>query len=78
MIGLRSDEWDVILGGLGAFEMAEWKAIEQGCNCNVECDPLIVHRGCYDQTQINIIQDLYEKVFLIKKTMDFFERELSK
>lgn len=78
MIGLRADEWDVILGGLSAFEIAEWIAIEKGCECNVECDPLIVNKGCYDQTQIDIIQDLYDKVFLIKKTMDYFERELSK
>ena len=28
MIGLESKEWDVIMGGLEAFEAAEWKAID--------------------------------------------------
>lgn len=76
MIGLESKEWDVILGGLEAFEAAEWAAIEKGCECVHECDPLFTDRGCYDHYQINILQQLMMKVNLIKKTMEYFEKEL--
>lgn len=76
MIGLESKEWDVIMGGLEAFEAAEWKAIDKGCECIHECDPLMIHSGCFDETQIKIIQTLMQKIHVIHKTMEYFEKEL--
>lgn len=76
MIGLESKEWDVILGGLEAFEAAEWAAIDKGCECVHECDPLVTNEGCYDERQIKILQRLMMKVDVIKKTMEYFEKEL--
>lgn len=76
MIGLESKEWDVILGGLEAFEAAEWAAINKGCECIHECDPLVTNEGCYDERQIKILQRLMMKIDVIKKTMEYFEKEL--
>jgi len=78
MIGLTADEWDVIMGGLEAFEMAEYSAIAKGCECIDECDPLTIDKGCYDETQIKIIRTLLEKIHVIHKTMEYLERELRK
>lgn len=73
MIGLKSKEWDVILGALLQAKNNEWDEIERGCECNDECDLNNVWEGCYDETQIHIITDLWYKVDRIKKAMIHFE-----
>ncbi len=78
MIGLKSREWDVIIGALLCNVEAEYNRIDKGCECLDECDPLIIHRGCYDKTQINILEGLSEKCEMIRKTMDYFEMEVLK
>lgn len=76
MIGLRADEWDMILGGLEAFEQAEWRQIAKGCECNTECDMENKVNGCFSEIQIDKLEKMMVKVRLIKKTMEFFEKEL--
>lgn len=75
MIGLRAKEWDVICGALLQAKDNEWEAIENGCTCNIgECQPNDNYKGCYDETQIEILESLFDKVNVIKKTMEHFEK----
>jgi hypothetical protein len=76
MIGLRSKEWDVICGALLQAKDNEWEAIERGCECRLECDPNENYKGCFDETQIEIIESLFDKVNLIKRGMEEFEKLL--
>ena len=76
MIGLRSREWDVIIGALLCNIEAEWSRINEGCECSDECDQKITYTGCYDQTQIDILKGLTKKAEMIRKTMDYFEMEV--
>ena len=77
MIGLRAKEWDVICGALLLAKDHEWDEIEKGCECNEECDPSNYYRGCYDETQIRILESLFDKIDMIKKTMEHFEKILN-
>jgi len=78
MIGLKAKEWDVISGALLQAKDNEWEWIERGCECNEECDPNDYHKGCYDETQIRILEALFDKVHLIKQAMEYFEMEILK
>lgn len=68
MIGLRADEWDMILGGLEAFRANEKDWL-------TDTDPNI-RSGA--QETIDKLDKLDEKVRLIEKTMRYFEKEMAK
>jgi len=75
MIGLRAKEWDVICGALLQAKDNEWEAVENGCTCNIgQCSPDDNYKGCFDETQIEILESLFDKVNVIKKTMEHFEK----
>ena len=78
MIALKAKEWDVISGALLQAKDNEWEWIEKGCECNQECDPTDYESGCYDETQIRILEALFHKVHLIKQAMEYFEMEILK
>ncbi len=63
MIGLKADEWDMILGGLEAFMQDEehWAQDER---IDVALDA---------KESIRRLQELYNKVTIIKQTMRHFE-----
>lgn len=65
---LKWKEWDLIQGGLRSFEAAEWKAIDKGCECFMECDP---HDeiGCFSETTIHMLRELMSKIEIIKGTL---------
>ena len=57
----------------------EWEAVENGCTCNIgQCSPDDNYKGCYDETQIRILEALFDKVHLIKQAMEYFEMEIMK
>lgn len=66
MIGLTADEWDMILGGLEAFRANE----EDWINDDREG----VREGA--EKTIEKLDELYNKVNVIKKTMRYFEELL--
>ena len=68
MIGLRSDEWDMILGGIEAFRANEedWSKDERE----------EVREGA--NKTINKLDELYDKVRIIWKTMRHFEELMNK
>jgi len=63
MIGLKANEWDMILGGLEAFMQNEeqWAQDER---IDVALDA---------KESIRRLQELYNKVTIIKQTMRHFE-----
>ena len=63
MIGLKADEWDMILGGLESFMQDEehWAQDER---IDVALDA---------KESIRRLQELYNKVTIIKQTMRHFE-----
>lgn len=69
MIGLKAEEWDMILGGLEAFREneEEWINDEWGES---------VRRGAKET--IEKLDELYKKVDVIQKTMTYFEELLTK
>jgi len=68
MIGLKSDEWDMILGGIEAFRENE----EDWINDERES----VRKGA--EETIDKLDQLYEKIRIIKQTMRHFEELLAK
>ena len=68
MIGLKSNEWDMILGGIEAFRANEYEWIDD------ERDGV---RKDAEKT-IEMLDELYDKVRIIKKTMKHFEELLNK
>jgi hypothetical protein len=63
MIGLKADEWDMIMGGLEAFiqDEEQWAQDER---IDVALDA---------KESIRRLQELYNKVTIIKQTMRHFE-----
>lgn len=63
MIGLKADEWDMIMGGLEAFieNEEQWAQDER---IDVALDA---------KETIRRLQELYNKVTIIKQTMRHFE-----
>ena len=68
MIGLKSDEWDMILGGIEAFRENE----EDWINDERES----VRKGA--EETMDKVDQLYEKIRIIKQTMRHFEELLAK
>ena len=68
MIGLKAEEWDMILGGLEAFTANE----EDWINDDRES----VREGA--EKTIEKLDQLYKKVDVIRKTMRYFEELLTK
>ncbi len=68
MIGLTAAEWDMILGGLEAFRENEGDWIED--------DRESVRQGA--EKTIERLDQLYNKVNVIQKTMTYFEELLTK
>ena len=68
MIGLKSNEWDMILGGIEAFRANEedWISDERES----------VRKGA--EETIDKLDKLYEKIRIIKQTMRHFEELLLK
>lgn len=68
MIGLRSNEWDMILGGIEAFRANEYEWMKD------ERDGV---RKDAEKT-IAKLDELYDKVRIIWKTMRHFEELMNK
>ena len=39
-----------------------------------DASAIMNYKGCYDETQIEILESLFDKVNVIKKTMEHFEK----
>lgn len=66
MIGLKANEWDMILGGLEAFMENEEQWVQDE-RINVALDA---------KETIRRLQELYNKVSIIKLTMEHFETRM--